>query len=158
MAYTIGQKVCLWRVKHNWGLVEIRVLKEVIVTITEVKTGVPGEFSRDPVSSQSLRGIGDDGKTYEKHWDSWPESQTNDFIDSWSMRDDGEGDDQFWVPMEAVYIYDAASRRREPPAFTLIDQSDAPIKPKGDVVYCEKHDHYSHKDGVCIFCLFKRVA
>ena len=66
--YKVGQKICLWQedVDPNTGTVTI--LKEVIVTITETKTGVPSEHSGQPSSRQSLKGVGDDGKTYRKHW------------------------------------------------------------------------------------------
>lgn len=156
MTYAIGQKVCLWQVEHTPGSANLTVAKEVIVTVTEIKNGVPGEFTREPVSLQSLRGVGDDGKTYEKHWETWPESQTNDFIDQWSIRDDGEGDQKFWIPKEAVYVYDMASRRNRPSALTLVDPSGTTIKPKGDVVYCEVHDSYSHQNSECLFCLMDK--
>ncbi|GEM_PF-3275603 len=152
MIYAIGQNICLWQVRQEFGSAELCVLKEVIVTITEIKTGAPGEFSGNPVSSQSLRGIGDDGKIYEKHWNSWPESQTRDFVDQWSIRDDGEGIQRFWIPKEAIHVYDAASCRKGPSEFILINQSGAAIKPKGDVVYCEEHDRYSYKDNTCFWC------
>lgn len=142
---------------------KILILKEVIVTITETKTGVHGEWSDEPVSSQSLRGISDDNKTYEKHWDLWPESQTNDFVDQWSMRDDGAGDDslQFWSPMEAVRVYNSVSRENRRTArtkFALTNMGGAAMKPKGDVVYCEAHDRYEHEGVQCFYCRFPEVA
>ncbi|MDO8523346.1 MAG: hypothetical protein Q7S12_03640 [bacterium] len=165
MSYLVGQKVCLWRVQGEKLLdsvflnpTKLHVLKEVIVTISETKTGVLGEFSNKPVSAQSLRGVGDDGKVYEKHWNRWPESQASDFISLWSMRDDGDGDDRFWIPKEAVYVYNTVSRGKKMSELTLVDQYGKQIKPNGDVVYCEKHDRYTHKDNKCIFCGLKRIV
>lgn len=153
MTIEVGHVMCLWHedVKPEG----VTVLKEVLVTITETKTGVPGEFSRNPVSSQSLRGIGDDGKTYEKHWESWPESQTNCFTTQWSMRDDGEGDNPFWIPKEAVHAYDELRRAKEQhPELKLErrDKNGQPVLPKGDVVHCAEHDEYTHKGTTCFSC------
>lgn len=156
MPYEVGQVVCLWQEELRPG--RVTVLKEVLVTITGVKTGVPGEFSRRPVSMHSLRGIGDDGKPYEKHWDSWPESQTNDFLGQWTFRDDGEGDDRFWIPMEAVHAYNTlnAFKKHFPnEPVVRLDKSDKPIVPKGDVEYCEKHDDYRHKGSQCFWCILE---
>jgi len=133
----------------------VTVLKEVLVTITEVKTGVPGFFSLKPVSMHSLRGIGDDGKLYEKHWVNWPESQTNDYLGQWSIRDDGEGDDRFWIPKEAVHAHNMLSdlKKQFPnEKIVRLDKSGQPIVPKGDVEYCEKHDDYRHKGSKCFEC------
>ncbi|OGF61166.1 hypothetical protein A2662_03365 [Candidatus Giovannonibacteria bacterium RIFCSPHIGHO2_01_FULL_45_33] len=159
MSYSVGQKVCLWQIQYEkqfdsifLNSVKLHVLKEVIVTISEIKTGVFGEFSNKSVSAQSLRGVGEDGNFYEKHWESWPESQLQDFIDSWSIRDDGNGDSRFWIPKEAVYVYNSVSRQNGPNALTLVGDSGITIEPKGDVVYCEKHDRYSHRDNKCFFC------
>lgn len=168
MSYKIGQKVCLWQVMlgaNFWPLDnqrKIQILKEVIVTITETKTGVRGEWSDKSVSSQSLRGIGDDGKTYEKHWDSWPESQTHDFADQWSMRDEDAGDGRkFWIPMEAVRVYNDVTRENRRIAqnkLALVSMDDTAIKPKGDIAYCETHDRYEHEGVQCFYCRFPEVA
>lgn len=156
MPYEISKKVCLWRIKVIDG--RITVIKEVIVTITEIKTGVPGEFSGEPVSSQSLRGIGDDGKTYEKHWESSPESQIYDFIGQWSLRDDGEGGYRFWIPREAIHFYNEFSLRKNPTMFRIVDRSGAPVTPKNFGSYCEEHDQYSYSEK-CLPCLIdKRVV
>jgi hypothetical protein len=159
MTYEVGKVVCLWHEDVQPG--SVTVLKEVLVTITETKTGVPGEWSREPVSSISLRGIGDDGKTYEKHWDSWPESQTNCFTGQWSTRDDAEG---VWVPKEAVHAHGALRRHNEQypsKQLTRKDRNGQPILPKGDVTYCEKHDEYDHLGSECLLCSLdarKKVA
>ena len=152
MSYAIGQKVCLWQIKVSCG--EIRVLKEIIVTITDMKTGVPGQWSREPMSLQSLRGLGNDGQLYEKHWNSWPEAQTRDFIEQWSPHKEGEN---YWIPQEAVYVYDTVSRNNKLQSqfsgeIRLVDQTGQLIKPKGDVVYCEEHDRYSHAGDECFWC------
>ena len=174
MAFTIGQKVCLWQVMQgvSFGSLDnpcckIPILKEVIVTITEIKTGVIGEWSRKPVSSQSLRGIGDDDKVYEKHWDSWPESQTHDFGVQWSMRDDGAGGESqgLWIPREALHVYNDVScenrriahikhenRRIAHVKLALVNVESAAMKPKGDITYCETHDRYEHAGTPCFHC------
>jgi hypothetical protein len=151
MAYRIGQQVSLWQIEQDFGSTELQVVKEVIVTITEIKRGVPGEFTGEPVSSQSLRGTDSDGKVYEKHWNLWPESQTSDFMDSWSLRDDGEGEgsQKFWIPKEAVSIYDLVHRHH----FTVVDPAGRSIIPKGDVEYCTKHNRYLHQGDTCFLCL-----
>lgn len=154
MSYNVGQKVNLWRIEVDGPNRVTRVLKSVVVTITETKTGVLGEFSRKPVSLQSLRGIGDDGTSYEKHWDSWPEGQMNDFSDQWSTVDDSE---DFWIPKEATSAYHNFVRygKRE---LKVVDRIVGPdgndIIPQGDVTHCEKHDEYDNVgDPIgCIEC------
>ena len=159
--YKVNQKVCLWQTNIVPGSNQITVVREVIVTITEIKTGVPSAHSRTPMDLQSLRGIGEDGKTYEKHWDVWPESQARDYVESWSMRDAATIDtgNRFWIPVEAVYIYDVKQEsKRHGRAVSVIDQNGFDVKPKGDVVYCERHDRYNHAGVVCIFCSHDVVA
>jgi len=132
-----------------------------MVTITETKTGVPGEFSRKPVSSQSLRGIGDDGKVYEKHWQYWPESQTHCFTDTWSIRDDGAGEEYFWNPREAVYVYDFVSRHFKKTGIRAMIvglPSGMEMKPKGEITYCVEHDRYWHQGTECLFCRKEKSA
>ncbi len=152
MTIEVGHVMCLWQedVKPDG----VTVLKKVLVTITETKIGVPGEYSREPVSSQSLRGIGDDGKTYEKHWNSWPESVIN-CLATWTRRNDGEGDDPFWIPKEAVHAYgDLRLANRQHPELKLErrDKNGQPILPRGDVVYCKEHDEYTHNGSTCFLC------
>lgn len=160
MAYEVGKTICLWQEKIDFEKRVVTVLKEVLVKITETKTGVLGEFSGKPVSGTSLKGVGDDGKEYEKHWDSWPESQTNCFTDQWSVRDDGEGDDHFWFPKEAVHAYNSLRRANEKASNNIVrvDTLGQPIVPKGDVTYCNKHDEYRHEGQKCLGCLIEKVA
>lgn len=155
--YKVGQKICLWQEHVDQESGKVLVLKEVIVTITETKTGVPGEFTSNPSSRQSLRGIGDDGKTYEKHWDEWPESQTNDFMDRWSMREDGDGENRFWSPREAVYAHNRILDHNQKHGavhglLIRVDQQGQPILPKGDIVHCESHDDYYYPGTRCFHC------
>lgn len=154
--YKLGQKVCLWQTKIVPGSNQITVIKEVIVEIAGIKTEVPSAHSRSPVNLQSLRGIGEDGKIYEKHWDVWPESQMRDYVECWSARDDATIDtgNRHWIPVEAVYVYDARQQsRRYRKAVRIVDGNEDDIKPKGDVVYCERHDQYDHVGNSCVFCL-----
>lgn len=154
MAYRIGQRVCLWQEVLEGDVV--RVLQEVMVTIADIKTGVPGSVSGKPTSSQSLRGLGDDGKVYEKHWNHWPESQTSDFAEQWSFTDGGNWGVPFWVPKEAVYAHNnlrmANERFKGGNPIVRLDVNDQPILPKGDVVYCGRHDEYNHEGSRCIWC------
>lgn len=153
--YSIGQEVCLWQIHPEHRNGQITVLKEVIVTVTAIKTGVLGQFSQTPSSSQSLMGRGDDGKVYEKHWEFWPESQTIDFIGQWSIRGDGHSSSPWWFPHEAVNVYDAI---RE--GMRIVDLYGKDIRPKGDFVYCAEHDSYAHMDGRCVHCIIdeRKVA
>jgi hypothetical protein len=160
--YETGQKVCIWHESVDADTGFVTVLKEVIVTITEIKTGVPGEFSGRPSSGQSLRGTGDDGRAYEKHWDYWPESQTDDFIDRWSLRDDGEGEkNQFWSPVEAVYAYNRLADHNRKHGMThgvliRVGRGGEPMLPKGDVVRCGNHDEYYYPNGRCFHCFLDK--
>ncbi len=160
MAHKTGQKICLWQEKVDRETGLVTVLKEVVVTLTEIKTGVPGEFSETPTNLESLRGVGDDGKVYEKHWDYWPESQTDDFIDRWSMREDGLGESNFWSPVEAVYAHNrlADHNRKHGEKHGVlhrVDQAGNAILPKGDIVHCEKHDEYHYPDSKCLRCFLE---
>ena len=161
--YEVGETICLWQEKIVPGTEEnpgsVMVLKEVLVTITGTKTGVPYEFSGEPASGTSIRGIGDDGKVYEKHWDFWPESQTCGFQDQWSVRNDGEGDDPFWAPKEAVHTHNQLQgfNKENGSNIRRLDKNGNPILPKGDVVYCEEHDDYRHRGGSCFHCLIEEM-
>lgn len=160
MQYQKGLRVTLWQeVMNQEG--NVVVLKEVVVTITETKTGVPGEFSRNPTKAQSLRGLGDDGKVYEKHWNEWPESQTDDFVANWSVRDDGVevGGLSFWIPIEAVYAHNRLTRQNSRSGLSVrrVDKDGNDILPKGDVVFCDKHNHYHYKGAKCFECLIQEM-
>ncbi len=154
----IGDKICLWQEEVDFKAKVVKVLKEVIVTITETKFDVLGEFSGKPCSCQSLRGIGDDGKVYEKHWDYWPEAQTRTFTDIWSMRNDGVGESKTWTPKEAVHAYGELVRvnkklKLDERLVRIDAEGNKDIVPKGDVDYCEEHDEYTHKGQECFYCL-----
>jgi hypothetical protein len=155
--YTVGQKICLWQEVVTNS--QVLILKEVLVTITETKTGVLGQWSRKPVSGISLRGIGDDCKVYEKHWEYWPESQTNCFTGEWSMRDDGEGVGvaKYWTPKEAVHAYSELKYANKALKMNLVrvDLQGNPIVPKGDVGYCAEHDMYHHVWDTCFSCFME---
>lgn len=157
--YEVGQTVCLWQEQVDFKAAIVTVLKEVLVKITETKTGVLGEFSNMPVDMQSLKGVGDDGKEYTKHWDMWPESQSNLFIDQWDCRDDGEGDNPIWFPKEATHAHNDLNRanKKLEKKIVRVDTAGQSIVPKGSVDLCEKHDYYSHKGSECFECLMDKV-
>ncbi len=148
-----GHKVCLWKEEiRNRNVV---VVKEVVVTITDTKTGVPGEWSNEPTSHQSLRGLGDDGKVYEKHWEEWPESQT-DTSGMWSMRED---DGEVWIPQEAAHLHNKLNdhnRKHVGLYLKRVDLQGNPILPKGDLTRCEAHDEYLLPGRNCFQCLLGR--
>jgi hypothetical protein len=159
MPYKVGQSVCLWQEMTNHKTGIITIVKEVIVKITETKTGVRGEFSRSPTDMTSLRGKGNDGKIYFKHWDYWPESQTSNFIEQWTLRNDGEGEKKFWIPKEAVFLYNEVVRYNErfKKNITCVDTAGQPIVPKGDVEYCKKHGEYHYKGVICFGCMVEHL-
>ena len=157
MASMVGKQICLWRAEQKQKEHAIRVIKEVIVTIAEEKIGVPGQYSRILSRFASYRGLGNDGRTYEKHWSVWPESsQSGDFLYQWTLRTDGgsRGRSNIWIPLEAVYLYNSKISRRmgETEHFIIVDMSGNEIKPKGDVVYCGVHDRYSFTGDECEAC------
>jgi len=74
------------------------------------------------------------------------------------MRDDGEGDHKWWVPKEAVHAHSElkyANKRREDKIFRVNAQGNE-VVPKGDIVYCEKHDEYYHQGDACFSCLMEQ--
>lgn len=151
-----GNKICLWKESPEIKEGKVVVVQEVIVTITDTKTGVPGEWSNKPARQQSLRGLGDDGKIYEKHWDEWPESQT-DLAGQWSMRDD---DGEVWIPQEAAHLHnklnDHNRRHGDTHPLKRVDLQGNPILPKGDLSRCEAHDEYLLPGHKCFQCLLGR--
>ncbi|MCX6788874.1 MAG: hypothetical protein NTZ36_03300 [Candidatus Jorgensenbacteria bacterium] len=148
--YEIGQRVCLWDAQIFLGSTEARIIREVVVTVTETKTGVPGEFSKYPSPFESLRGIGEDGKIYEKHWELWPEIYGCNFSTVWSTRSD---DGHMWTPVESLHLYnELVSHENEPNDFTLVDSIGNAIRPKGDFYYCEEHDSYWSRRIECFWC------
>ncbi len=156
--YHVGQRICLWQMHIDFKNKLAIVVQEVIVTITEWKTGVPGYFSQEPVSGRSLKATSSMGLLYKKHWESWPESQTSCFTDQWSLRIDGmtpeglpaeEGSlDSFWYPKEAASEYGDATRH----GFSVVDIHGNPMVPKGDVVLCREHNSYDHVGIPCLEC------
>jgi hypothetical protein len=151
--FEIGQVVCLWHEDVTES--GVTVLKEVLVTLTDIKTGVPGEWSRIPSTRQSLRGLGDDGNVYDKHWDVWPETQLDDFMTVWSIRDDAPEGFLVWQPKEAIHAYNALNRHNDRHPDERLERRDLsgnPILPKGDISYCEKHDRYEHRNVQCFRC------
>lgn len=158
MEHQPGRKICLWQVRVK-SASEVIVSREVIVTITEVKTRVPAEFSRRPVPFESLRGTGDDGKVYEKHWKFWPEVGSCDLNGYWTERTDGPLARR-WVPVEAVYLYnEMSSRSIRGQRVALVDEAGEPVMmPKGDVDYCMEHDSYSHAGFDCPLCQVNDLA
>lgn len=157
MNYRVGQKINLWQTEVSLEERLTRVHRSVVVTITEVKTGTPGEFSGKPVSLQSLRGLGDDGQIYEKHWDHWPESQTNDFASQWSRCEQWD-----WaLPREAAHAYNEFVREGKQ-KYNMVDRIVGPdgndIVPQGDVERCEVHDQYHHvgDEMKCFVCFLEK--
>lgn len=153
MAYTKGQVVCLWKEEISEG--KVTVTKEILVTITDIKTGVPGEWSGKPTNQQSLRGLGDDGKIYEKHWEYWPESQTSDFAGQWSMRQD---DGEVWIPQEATYLHNRLNdhnRKYPDQPMKRVDLNGQLMLPKGDLTRCDKHDEYQLPGSKCFQCFLE---
>lgn len=158
MQYRVGQKVNLWQVEVFPDERIVRVLRSVIVTITDVKTGVPGHWSRTPSSQQSLRGLGDDGHTYEKHWESWPESQTRDFSDQWTHCEHWDWE----APREATDAYNSFVREGKR-KYNLVDRIVGPdgkdIIPGGDTEHCTTHDLYRNAGDTfgCIDCRLGKI-
>jgi hypothetical protein len=160
MQYRVGQKVNLWQTEVLPKERLTRVHNSVIVTITEVKTGVPGHWSRTPTSHQSLRGVGDDGRIYEKHWESWPESQTNDFLTQWSPCEHWD-----WaMPREAVQAYNDFvyfGKQKHNVVDRIVGPDGNDIVPQGDVERCETHDQYYHAgddgDTKCFVCFLEKI-
>lgn len=158
--FKVGQKVNLWQIEVLLRERLTRVHRSVVVTITEVKTGTPGEFSGTPTMLQSLRGIGDDGLVYEKHWNHWPESQTNDFATQWSPCEHWD-----WAsPHEAIYAYNSFVREGKQ-KYNMVDRIVGPdgkdIIPQGGVERCKIHDQYYHAgdDGEmrCFVCFLEKI-
>lgn len=156
MNYSIGQIVCLWEVKDlSPGETAIVVAREILVRITEIKEGVPGEFTRRPAGT-GLKGIGDDGKEYVKHWDSYPESQTCTFAVEWSMREDGTTDKDFpyWIPRESAPFHSEVYREntRGGKQLKLVDLKGNPVEPKGDLEKCHEHGTFHYLAAKCSHC------
>lgn len=158
MKYAPNQKICLWKVEIVREST-LMVIKEVIVTITEVKSGVIGEISGKPVPFQSVLGVGDDSQVYEKHWLWWPESPVDcDFDSQWTDHVDCVTE-KVWTPVEAVYIYnEIASSRCARGALSLFDTQGLPIVPKGDVQFCTEHDEFVHYREMCSWCCMDNLV
>ncbi len=152
--FTVGQKVCLWKVSHQPQVLKIIVIREVVVMISEIKIGVPSTVDGRPVRFQSLRAVDTDGALYEKHWTKWPESQSDDFSHQWSPRDEGEvsGLGRYWIPCEAVNVYNDAMRRKNQ-GYKLVDSNGNEVVPTGEVFHCARHNRYVHVGFECFLCL-----
>lgn len=153
--YKTGQKVCLWQISNVPGSRKITVLKNVIVTITEIKTEAPCVRDGKKVNTCSLLGMGNDNKQYKKYWEQLNERESSNYSPRWSTRDDGVfcRNGTQWIPIEAVFMYDVFRFMKQKRRLDrLVDQDDNDIKPEGDVVYCERHDSYSHVNLSCVSC------
>lgn len=177
MAYHKGQRFCLWQVdlQNHKAL----VLKEIMVTITEIKTdvpgrltdistGVPGDLTGTYTPFESLRALGYDGKVYAKHWDFWPVYKspwTHTDTSCWSARDDGEGGNKLWTPYEAIHYHNYNVEHNILHGYwngysnmytELVGLTPgSPVLPKGDVLRCEKHNHYYYPGGQCKRCAYE---
>lgn len=149
--FTIGQKVCLWKVSYQEVVLRMIVTREVIVTITETRNDVPSKIDSKPSHFQSLKAVDDQGKVYEKHWIEWPGDASDNINGQWSPRDEGSGINRFWTPFEAVYVYNEAMRRKSQ-GYQLIDMRGLAIVPTGDVNHCGRHNRYYHLYDECFFC------
>ncbi len=151
----VGDRISLWLVDFFTTPGTIQITREILVSITEEKTGAPRQFSREPSSFQSLKGIGDDGRLYEKHWESWPESQNADFTERWSQSYENNS---LVTPFEAYRIYnDVARVNRVKQALRLLGPDGSAIKPNGDkLAHCKTHDMYSYESEFfteqCLLC------
>lgn len=159
--YQIGQKINLWQIHVDGENRTTHVLKSVLVTVTEVKTGVLEDYTDKPSTDESVRAVTEDGQVYERFWDRVPISQTTDFYGQWSLRDDGENipgypnDYKFWSPKEAWVAYKDFLRYSSP-KYNIVDRIVGPdgqaIVPKGDVVKCETHGTYQPPHINCFDC------
>ncbi len=156
--YKIGQRVCLWEEK----ILPYRVLvtKEIMVTITEIKVGVPLANTGVPTSNIGLKGVDDSGNQYEKHWNVWP-------IDDNNVCNGGV---HFWTKVtsdsvveqlnEAVHAYNELRICNHMSVMDRdrVDSNAQPILPKGEVAYCSAHDEYFYNRGSCALCQVRKVA
>jgi hypothetical protein len=140
--YHVGQTVCLWNAIYDSKRKNFRVIREVLVVITDVKTGVRIDDSDRVTSHQSLKGVDENGKVYEKHWNLWPERGKQDFSTRWSRV--FERDDSVWVPVESIHAYNNISHGKERGTnISLVDNRGVQVKPKGDnIVFCWMHNRY----------------
>lgn len=140
MVFKPGDVVCLWGVKHEGG--QIIIHKEILVTVMEVKTGVEGL----PKTYQSLRGMTEDGRYFEKHWRYWPGVEIK-LHERHHWSESSDGDSGKWVPQEAVNVYNLAPKNR----VKIVDLLGREIKPKS-AAYCKEHDRYSFAGEKCLYC------
>lgn len=151
----MGMRVNLWQVGRNarpgWPRFALPILKDILVTVTEIKTGTPGNISGKKASFQSLRGMGDDGIVYEKHWDHWPENIGESCVDSWTARADGAYEETFWTPKEATYVYNVSRTFKDDGVSLIGDHGRILMRPRGHINYCKTHDEY-WPGGLCFSC------
>jgi len=152
--FTVGQQVCLWKVIHQPTFLTIVVIRQELVIISEIKTNVPSTEDGKPVRFQSLRAVDSAGSVYEKHWKEWTASRPNEYSHQWSPRDEGETHphDRYWIPSEAVGVYNDAMRRANE-GCKLVDLKGCEILPTGQVSYCARHKRYAHFGFECFLCL-----
>ncbi|MES2986204.1 MAG: hypothetical protein V4686_03725 [Patescibacteria group bacterium] len=150
MKYKIGQIICLWELVPPYGN-PIIVVREILVTITNIHENVLGKESKCPAGI-GLKGIGNDGKVYEKHWDTWPDDQMQPDI-FWTWREDGTMLPQpsLWLPFEAVLYYSWVFRRNSG-NIKIVDKDSNPIEPKGDLEKCSTHGTFYYPGAECISC------
>lgn len=138
LVFKPGDKVCLWEVKSELLEGRITILKEVVVTIMETKTGVEGL----PKNYQSLRAMTEDGQYYDKHWRYWPGTVVKlNEKHHWSGCLSGGSEGGKWIPQESVSVYNNAPKDR----VKIVDISGKPIFPK-EAKFCQQHGVYYYPD------------
>jgi hypothetical protein len=165
--YHVGQKINLWQHHIDTKTRTTRILKSVLVTVAEVKTGVKQDYTDEPSTDESVLAFAEDGTRYERFWDRVPISQTSDFYGQWSMRDDGELTPGYnplfrlWKPMEAWCVYNDYLHYGVK-KYNLVDKILGPdgqaIVPSGDVTKCEKHGTYQPKHIECFECVLENLS
>lgn len=161
--YHVGQKINLWQIYTDDQDRTARILKSVLVTVAEVKTGVKEDITGKPSTEESVLAFAEDGTRYERFWDRVPICMSFSFHAQWSVRDDCEPIPGYnhmsrsWTPMEAWCAYNDLLFHCDE-EYKLVDQIVGPngqaIVPEGDVVKCEKHDTYQPKYFECSDCVF----
>lgn len=152
----LQQKICLWQTAVVPGTMQCQVIKEVVVFVQEIKTGVRGASSCEPYyENESLYAVDADGNDWYKHWDEYPENPRwyVDFESQWTTREDGAGNSRIWTPLEAVSVYE----NRPKHVRVIVDIFGRPIFPKGDVGCCQDHDHFWFPGGECVGCVAAKM-
>lgn len=158
MKYRVGQKILLGQTRTTMGSSRITVLQTVMVTITDIKTGAPGFYSKKASPLPSLLAQDENGQRYGRNWLHWPEGTSSDPEIVWArLNANNEEEGPPLHELCRLYNREVACRMGQRDRCLLEGPRGRPFPMEtfdlGDAKFCRRHDFIiCPGDDVCPEC------